>query len=1275
MKAVVFDFYFSGGGEKMNPRINNFKRNSSGWGRVALTILIAVCFSLLINFNGQTGLSAGHLAAQQLKSGGPAGSGLSGVEEYRPSYFIPNRGQIDARVKYYLAGQEKNVYFTDNGLTISVFRFHQANPRTGQFQATRQTIRLDFIGAISTEPGGVEAETGPIYSFFKGKSENWNTGIRVCSHLEYHQVWPGVDLAFRTEEGHLKSEFIIDPGSSVSQIRLQYSGATDISLTKNGELEITTEAGSFLDRRPVAYQIKNGEKIEIPIDYVIYDRKTDTSGLVSVIYGFKAEGYDQGLPLIIDPAILIHSGFLGGSSNDRALAVTTDNQGNSYLAGWTASFDFPVMVGPETLFNGPALGTDTFVAKVNAVGSLVYCGYLGGSYNDSGTGVAVDSSGCAYICGFTYSADFPAFMGPDLSPSGNISQFGDAFITKLNAEGNALVYSGFLGGQGSDLASSVAVDASGRAYLVGTSDNGTDFPVSIGPDQTFNGGQDVFVARVAESGLGLDFCGFIGGSQNDNGSWLALDNSNNLYVIGYTASTPGHQFPVKTGPKLTHSGGLDAFVAKVNSLGSSIVYCGYIGGAGDDYGTGIAVDSAGCAYLTGTTLSSNGFPAIVGPDTSYNGGGDAFVAKVKADGSSLEYSGFLGGLSGDFGLSIAVNRAGEAVVAGATDSGDFPLAGTNYATYAGGREVFLTMVEASGSSLVYSTYLGGSGNEEANGLALDSNGSACLAGFTTSTNFPVLGGPFTTPGGGSGYLTEDAFISRLKLPPTRPANLRATSISESAISLAWDDLSAIEDGFIVERKTGSGGSWIQVTSLGAGVTSYTNSGLSEATGYYYRVKAYNNAGASAYSNELNVLTTPAAPANLTAEAINERKVNLTWQDRSSGEEGFRVERKSGSGSWGTVATLAANVTTYSDTTVVETTTYTYRVFAFNASGDSPSSNEVSVTTPALTVPAAPSNLQAVALSSYKVELRWTDNSFNEDGFKIERKEGSSGSYQPIGATFDGLTIFYDEDLSPLTTYYYRVKAYNGAGDSAYSNEASVTTPENEPKIRLPIGEVVFGQVNVCEYKDMTTTIYNDGGVDLIISSVTRSSGSTDFTYIGPTLPLTIAPFSFKQLTVRFLPMNTGAESAIFSVGSNDPVNPLASFNVSGTGFIPTITITLQVEKRTESAWIIRRDYGRIEVVVNKGSPYQVAKYRLWRKTTGGSYELRKEFTEAELSYDHLVYLDTYLDRGKNYVYRFEALDCSGRIIASSAEASTGPLLEPLRSSPRTQGKKAGQIRR
>ena len=1259
----------------MSARTNKSKRQASGLVRLAVVILIAAGFLLIGSFQTETGLTAGQAGGD--RQGMAAQNRPLSFESGKswPLYFIPNQGQLDSRVNYYLAGKEKNIYFTPGGLTISLFQFEPAGKELpGRLQAKRQTIRLDFLETNnSSQPTGLVTDSAPVVSFFKGKPASWKTGLRACSEVKYSAVWPGVDLTFRTEDNHLKSEFILEPGTPVSNLKLEYSGANDISLNKDGELEVRTEAGSFLDRRPVAYQLKNGQKIEVSVNYVIYDRKTEASGLMSVIYGFKTENYDPALPLVIDPAIFIHSGYLGGSSNDRALAVAADSLGNAYLTGWTASFDFPVVVGPETVFNGPSLGTDAFVAKVNASGSLIYCGYLGGSFNESGTGIAVDSSGCAYICGFTYSTDFPVIVGPDTSYNGNITQYSDAFITKLNAAGNGLVYSGYLGGTATDLACAVAVDASGRACLTGTTDS-NDFPVSVGPDLSFNGGKDVFVTRVNTTGTALDFSGFIGGNQDDNGSWLALDTNGNLYVTGYTASTPGQQFPVRTGPKLTHSGGLDAFIAKVNSSGSSLVYCGYIGGTSDDYGTGVAVDSAGCAYVTGTTSSSNGFPVLVGPDSTYNGNGDAYITKVRADGLSLEYSGFLGGTAGDYGLSIAVNQAGEAAVAGATDSGDYPLAGANYSAYAGGREAFLTVIGAGGSTIQYSTYVGGSGNEEANGIVIDAYGFGCLAGFTTSTDFPVLGGPFTTPGGGSGYLTEDAFISRIKLPPVRPVNLRSTSVTQTQASLAWDDLSLIEDGFIVERKTGTTGSWGQIASLGAGITTYTNSGLNEATSYYYRVKAYNNAGDSAYSNELNVLTRPAAPANLAAEAINERKVNLSWQDKSSGEEGFRVERKTGSGNWGTLTTLAANVTSYSDTTVLETTSYTYRVFAFNASGDSASSNEASVTTPALTVPAAPTGLQAAATSYSQVRLTWTDNSYNEVGFKIERKEGSGGAYQSIGTAGEGQTSYNDSGLSPLTTYYYRVKAFNSAGDSAYSNEASVTTPENKPKIRLPIGELTFSQVNVCEHQDLAVTIYNDGGADLIINSVTRSSGSTDFTYFSPVLPLTISPFSSKQLIIRFSPLNTGAESATFTISSNDPDNPAAAFNASGSGFIPAITINLQVERRTESAWIIRRDYGRITVVVSKAAPYNVAKYQLWRKTTGGSYELRKEFTEGELSYDHLVYLDTYLDKGKNYTYRFEALDCTGRVIGSSAEAGTGPVLEPLKSSPRNQGKKAEQVR-
>ncbi|MDD8019584.1 MAG: SBBP repeat-containing protein [Acidobacteriota bacterium] len=1258
----------------MNVKTRDLIRQS----KLVIPILVTAMAGILLiagTFaDGQQAQSVSQPGQNELKASSPAVPVSFNKGKNWLVYFIPNEGQIDNRVKYYIAGKEKNIYFTDDGLTISLFGFDQSGESDGELQTKRQTIRLDFVGANDfSQPAGTKPENGPVYSFFRGKPENWKTGLAACQQVEYREVWPGVDLTFYGEESCLKSEFIIRPETDVSSIRMKYSGATGVSLNRNGELQIVTEAGEFFDEPPLAYQVKNGQKVSVSVEYVIYDEKTEASGLVSINYGFRVGEYDRSLPLIIDPAILIYSGYLGGLSNDRAMAVAVDSLGNSYITGWTGSMDFPTVIGPELVFNGPSPGTDAFVAKVNPSGQLVYCGYLGGGYNDGGTGIAVDSSGYAYICGYTFSPDFPVLVGPDTSYNGNITQFSDAFIAKLSPAGNTLIYSSYLGGAADDLAYAVAIDTSGRAYLVGTTKS-SDFPAIVGPDKSYNGGEDVFVTRVAAAANTFEFSGFIGGSQNDTGCWLALDSSNNIYVTGYTNSTPGHKFPVKVGPKLTHSGGWDAFVAKVISSGSSLIYCGYIGGTGDDYGTGIAVDSAGCAYVTGTTLSSSGFPASGGPDTTYNGGGDAYLAKVKADGSSLVYAGFLGGGLGDFGLSVAVNSAGEAVVAGATDSSDFPLAGSSYFTYAGGRDSFMTVVGASGSGIQYSTYLGGSGNEEANGVALDNHGFGYLTGFTTSPNFPTLVGPFLEPPAGSGYLIEDAFISRLKLPPARPVNLRKTSASQTEISLAWNDTSENEDGFKLERKTSST-SWAQIASLGPNVTVYTDSGLNEGTSYFYRVKAYNNAGESAYSNELNVLTTPAAPANLTAEVINERKVNLSWQDKSGGEEGFRLERKAGSGNWGTVATLPANTTAYSDTTVVETTTYTYRVFAFNAGGDSPSSNEVSVTTPALTIPLAPSDLQATPLSYSQVRLSWTDNSFNEEGFKIERKEGSGGTYQQVGTTGEGVTTYNDSGLAEMTAYYYRVRAFNAAGNSAYSNEATVTTPENKPKIRLPIGEVAFGQVNVCEYQDLTTTIYNDGGAELIITAVARSSGSTYFTYAGPALPLTISPLSSKTVTIRFSPLSTGAESATFNVDSNDPNNPTAALNASGTGFIPTITIELGVERRTERVWIIRRDYGRITVVVNKSAPFTVTKYRLWRKISGGSYELRKEFTESELSYGHLVYLDTYLDKGKNYIYRFEAVDCTGLVIASSDEVGTQAILTPDGLAPRSQGKREDKVRR
>ena len=289
--------------------------------------------------------------------------------------------------------------------------------------------------------------------------------------------------------------------------------------------------------------------------------------------------------------------------------------------------------------------------------------------------------------------------------------------------------------------------------------------------------------------------------------------------------------------------------------------------------------------------------------------------------------------------------------------------------------------------------------------------------------------------------------NRLFPVPAAPINLAASAVSSSQINLSWTDNSSNESGFKIERKTGSGGTYAQIATVGAGVTSYNDTGLSESTAYYYRIRATNGSGDSAYSNEANA-TTPASPAaapsGLTATAVSSSQINLTWSDNSSNETGFKIERKTGSGGTYTqIATVGANVVSYSSTGLAPNTTYFFRVRATNAGGDSAYSNEANATTPNA-APAAPSALAATAISTSQINLSWTDNASNETGFKIERKTGSGGTYAQIATTGADVTSYNDTGLSATTTYYYRVRATNSIGDSAYSNEANATTSSPLP---------------------------------------------------------------------------------------------------------------------------------------------------------------------------------------------------------------------------------------
>jgi pimeloyl-ACP methyl ester carboxylesterase len=646
-----------------------------------------------------------------------------------PLYFVENRGQLDERVAYYIQGSDKTIYFTSAGVTFALTSqtlpsddAHDRHSHATTPPYSRWAVKLDFVGANpGARPAGID-QTEAVISYFKGRPDEWRTGLPTYAGLVYRDLWPGIDLIYSGTFNQLKYQFVVKPGADPQQIQLAYRGATSVKINAAEQLEVTTPLGGFTDDVPYAYQeTAGGQRVEVSMAYQlatdalrvadVTDTLSDTDDSYPLhqlhakhplpTYTFRLGDYDPTRPLILDPAVLVYAGYIGGSDSDDSGGIAVDSAGNAYVTGVTNSTEatFPVTSGPDLTFNG---NDDAFVAKVNPAGTgLVYAGYIGGSAIDASSGIAVDSAGNAYVTGRTYSteATFPVVGGPDLTFNGG---YEDAFVAKVNAAGTGLVYAGYIGGSNYDEGNDIAVDSAGNTYVMGiTYSDQTTFPVAGGPDLTYNGSQDAFMAKVNAAGTGLVYAGYIGGSGNDWGFGIAVDGAGNAYVTGVTSSDQT-TFPVAGGPDLTYNGrSEDAFVAKVNPAGTGLVYAGYVGGSGDDEGNDIAVDGAGNAYVTGTTDSTEAtFPVAGGPDLTYNGGWDAFVTKVNAAGTGLVYAGYIGGSYIDAGYGIAVDSAGNAYVTGYTASTEatFPVVGGPDLTYNGAGDAFVAKVSEGGVS-------------------------------------------------------------------------------------------------------------------------------------------------------------------------------------------------------------------------------------------------------------------------------------------------------------------------------------------------------------------------------------------------------------------------------------------------------------------------------------------------------------------------------------------------------------------------------------------------
>jgi hypothetical protein len=684
-----------------------------------------------------------------------------------PMRFEENTGQTDGQVRFISHGPGYVMFLTP-GESVFKFSGQRTTPRTRANNVSRvrnwpsnlnakpsAVLRMKMEGAKGTPTiTGMEKMPG-VSNYLIGKdSSKWRKGVASYAKVQYSEVYSGIDLVYYGNQHQLEYDFVVKPGADPTQVSLAFNGTQKMSMdTASGDVAIETPAGKMALRKPVIYQMVNGQKKPVDGNY-----KFQGNGRIA----FDVKSYDHAQPLVIDP-VLAYSTYLGGSGDDGGYGLTVNSQGNAYLTGYTDSTDFPIA---GTSITSAANGNyEAFVAELSPDGtSLVYSTYLGGSGGDIGSTVALDGGGDAYVVGNTSSTDFPVTANAFQSSLAT-GATSNVFVSELTADGQSLLYSTYLGGGGTDLGFGIAVDANQNAYVTGetTSGSPTPFPTTSSAFQsTLNSPYgNGFVARIDTTASGassLVYSTFLGGTTSgtwywDQGTSIAVDANKNVYVVGMASSL---DFPITSATAYQTRGNVNgsAYLTRIDTTQSGslgLIYSTYLGGTGNtDQAASVALDSAGKVYLTGGTGSSD-FPVTTNAVNS--GAGKAFIAKFDttlSQSASLLYSTLVGGSSGEFSGAIAADPDGNAYISGWTFSSDFPVTSDaiqlNKGT--GLNNSFLAVLSSDASKILYGTYLGGDGSSNLSefmyGLALDPNNNIYLAGGTGSSNLqtdlpPVFG--------------------------------------------------------------------------------------------------------------------------------------------------------------------------------------------------------------------------------------------------------------------------------------------------------------------------------------------------------------------------------------------------------------------------------------------------------------------------------------------------------------------------------------------------------
>jgi len=659
-----------------------------------------------------------------------------------PLRFEANRGQWNPSVQYAARGGGYDLLFTGQGPSL----------RFGRSQA----IDISLVNG-NPQPviEGVDAMKART-NYLIGVRANWHTDVPNYARVKYHQAYPGVDVIYYGSHNQLEYDFVLAPGADPGAIRMRFSGAGRLRITRDGDLVLESPSGRMTQKRPLIYQEGNTGRHEIGGRYVL---------LAGDTVGLKVDGYDKRRKLVIDP-ILAYSTYLGGTGQDQINAVKLGPNGRLYMVGQTDTQDIQAINGAYDNNNFGLV--DIFLAIVDTTQTgqdqLIYFSYLGGSNNDIPLAVTVDGNGLAYMTGTTTSTDFP-MTGNSLQTLGPATVT-EAFVAVIDPSQYgqvSLVYSTFLGGQtGSNSGNAIALDSSGNIYVAGTTAS-SDFPVTASAYAlVLYGPSDAFLTEFSvNNSTAPIYSSYLGGENDDDARAMVIAPNGQVYV---GISTDGLLFPLAGfSYNPNNSGGYDVAIALFDTTQSgvaSLIYSTYLGGSSNDAVRAMTLDNSGNLVVTGYTLSPN-FPVTAdAAQHSYGGGGDAFVAIVNAftPTAFLKYSTFLGGSDGEVANAVAVDTAGFIYLTGYTLSSNFPTTqNAPQPRWGQGIDIFLTKLQphvAGLGALQYSTYMGGATLNSGLALAVGPDFTAYAAGWT-SGEFPTAS---NAAQGGYGGGLSDGFL-------------------------------------------------------------------------------------------------------------------------------------------------------------------------------------------------------------------------------------------------------------------------------------------------------------------------------------------------------------------------------------------------------------------------------------------------------------------------------------------------------------------------------------